>query len=66
MLRFSPVWDQKGLTFWHPSFTFKLPAYRFGCVYQKVQNIRTDILPILYLFVLYLSENKQWILPHIK
>ena len=36
-----------------------------GCVYQQVYNLRTDILPTLYFFVQYLSQNKQRYLHHI-
>jgi hypothetical protein len=30
-----------------------------GCMRQQVYKCRTGILPALYLFVLYLSQNKQ-------
>jgi len=34
-----------------------------GCVHQLVYNLRSDILPTLYLCVLYLSEKKQLLVP---
>jgi len=36
-----------------------------GCVHQQVCHWRIDIPPTLYLFVLYLSLNKQRLLPRI-
>jgi len=42
-------------------FLLKLTGY----VHQQVEHFRIDILPPLYLFVLYLSQNKERLMPYI-